>query len=131
MYLPNLLVCSNLEVLREKIEIFEESEHRQVTRQSAGQQQFSLPRCFGFVQAQTYEEIQEAGRHHQQAITPVPPAVENVAGNHEQNVLRPAVPQAPVERENDEEEDQERQRGERHRASDDTDQACGAARDLK
>src|SRR5205085_731804 len=66
------------------------------------------------VHGQGHRPVDGGGEQHQRAEPPVPPAVEDVAGGRQQPVLRARVGQRPVGGKDQQEEEEEAQRGERH-----------------
>ena len=103
-----------LKILKQEISVFEKAEHAQI-HADAGDE----PPLFGrltlrFSDLATEPEIHRGGREQERGKWRVPCAVKNVTRDHEQVLAKVPTVQAPVEREDHHEENDEGERIEKH-----------------
>src|SRR5438874_7699278 len=103
-----------LEILQQKISIFEEPEHAQIHANAGNEPPALSMRTLRFGHLAAEPEIHASCRKEQRSKWRVPGAVKNVA-RYDQQILSqlPAV-KAPVQRDDNREEDNERERVEKH-----------------
>ncbi len=90
----------------EKVEVLEEAQHPEVHQDADQQQEFSAALIGGAIDRDGNVEVED-GRDHQEAgEPPIPPSVEEVAGNQQHPVLRQRL-QRVVQRQDDGEKHEE------------------------
>ena len=102
------------EVRGEEVEVFEESEDAQVEA-DVGSREGAAPRlpAFTALDGQAADVAGSSRQGYEQQETPVPPAVEDVAGQDDEGVLPSQVTaESPVQGEDDGQEEEEREGGE-------------------
>jgi hypothetical protein len=102
-----------LEILQEKISVLEETEHAQV-HTNTRDQPFALGVALRFADLPAEPEIHRRGREEQRREGRIPRAVKNVTGDYEQILARGPVRDPPVEGNDDNEKNDERERVEQH-----------------
>src|SRR2546427_6836802 len=103
-----------MNVLGEEIEVLEEPEHAEVAREAPAHEQPS-PRWHGRHPA-SRPVVDNGRRENQQQEPRMHVAVKEVAGDEQKEILAPMA-QTPVENDGDDEEDDEVDAVERHRAN--------------
>ena len=103
-----------LEILEQKISVFEKSEHAQVHANARHQPATSCMLIFGFGHLTAKPEIHRRGCEQKRGERRVPGTVKNVAGYDEQ--IFPRLPRfnTPVKSDDDHEENDERERIKEH-----------------
>ena len=103
-----------LKILEEKISVFEKSEHAQVHANARHQPATSCMLIFGFGHLTAKPEIHRGGPEQERSEGRVPGAIKNVAGYDEQIFPRLPRTNAPVNSDDDYEENDERERIKEH-----------------
>ena len=103
-----------LEILEEKISVFEKPEHAQVHANARHQPATSCMLIFGFGHLTAKPEIHRGGPEQERSERGVPGAVKNVTGYDEQIFPRLPRTNSPVKSDNDHEENDERERIKEH-----------------
>jgi hypothetical protein len=89
--------------IEKEIEVLEETENRKVRNERYDKQYLARSRLSGVLDLTSDQEINRRRCHHQQQKTPVPPSVEEVAGEQKQRILLPPS-QSPIHSDNQREE---------------------------
>jgi hypothetical protein len=103
-----------LKILEQKVSVFKEPEHAQIHANARNQPATSCMLISGFAHLTTKPEIHRGGPEQEGSERRVPGAIKNVTGYHEQIFPRLPRTNAPVESDNDHEENDERERIEEH-----------------
>ena len=103
-------------VLDEEVGVFEVAEDAKVDGQGYPQPVFLLWLGVGFFDADADEEVDEGGERNEPEESPVPPAIEDVGSDQQQEVLRPqmTVRHEPIQPEDNRQKDQKIRAVEEH-----------------
>ena len=103
-----------LEILEQKVSIFKEPEHTQIHADARNQPATSCMWIFGFSHLTAKPEIHRGGPEQERSEWRVPGAIKDVAGYDEQIFPRLPRTNAPVNSDDDYEENDERERIKKH-----------------
>ena len=103
-----------LEILEQKISVFEKAEHAQVHADARDQPPLLGRLTLRFSDLATEPEIHRGGREQERGEWRIPRAVKNVTRNDEQVLAKVPTVQAPVEGDDDYEKNDEGERIEKH-----------------
>src|SRR5437870_128854 len=105
-----------LEILEEKISVFEEAEHAQIHAHAGDEPGAFGTRLFGFANLTAQPEIHRSGGKKERGERRIPCAIKNVTGDDEDVFAQRPGRDAPVKRDHDHEEDDESERVKKHGA---------------
>ena len=103
-----------LEIFQQEVSVFEKPEHAQVHADAANQPRSTRRLSFRFGDLPAQPEIHRGGGKKKRGKRWIPRAVKNVARGHEQILPRIPGADAPVQRHDDDEEDNEGEGIEKH-----------------
>ena len=103
-----------LEILEQKVSVFKEPEHAQIHANARDQPTTSCMLIFGFAHLTAKPEIHRCGAEQERGERRVPGAIKDVTGDDEQILPRRPGTNAPVKRDNDDEENDESERVKEH-----------------
>src|SRR6266853_4034350 len=91
------------ERIDEEVEVFEEAQKCEVQNKREDQKRFAASGITSAGNPESNEIVQRSRQHHQAQKSPIPPAIEEIAGRQQHPVLFPPG-QAPVNQDDDDQE---------------------------